>query len=126
MAKRVNYNFEFTFRAKAELLFTYISTPYNLSTWFVDDAEINGDIYTFTWNKSSERVKLDKFVIKKKVSFLWIDREEEESLTFSIETDEVTGGTQLIVSDYDEEDQIDEARMWWEGAIQNLKRVIGG
>ncbi len=126
MTKRVKYTFEYNFIAKAELLYNYISTPYNLTTWFADDVQINGDTLTFTWNGSSESVKIDKLVMKKKVVYIWTDRDGEENLSFHIESDDVTGGTMLLVSDYDDDDQIEEANMWWDGAIQRLKRVIGG
>ncbi len=126
MAKRVNYNFEYVFKAKAELLYNYISTPYNLAAWFADDAQINGGVFTFTWEGSGERAKITKQIIKKKIVLKWIDRKGDEFLSFDIESDDVTGGTVLLISDFDDEDQVDEARLMWDSAIQKLKNIIGG
>ena len=126
MTKRVKYSFEYNFRARALLLYNYISVPYNLSTWFADDVQVNGDILTLSWSNSSERIKIEKQIMKKKAVYKWLDHDAEEYLTFHLETDDVTGGTMLLVSDYDDDDQIDEAKMWWDGAIKKLKRVIGG
>lgn len=126
MVKRQCYKIEYPFNAKAELLYNYISMPYNLAIWFADDVQINHDILTFTWEGSIERAKITKQVLKKKFVFKWIDRPDDEYLTFDIETDEVTGGTVLYVSDYDEESEIDEAKLMWDRAIEKLKRTIGG
>lgn len=126
MAKRRCYKIEYSFKAKAELIYNYLSIPYNLATWFADDVQINQDLMIFTWEGSSERAKITKQILKKKVVFRWIDRPDEEYLTFDIETDEVTGGTVLQISDYDDEDQIQEANLMWDTAIEKLKRTIGG
>ena len=126
MTKRTEHKFEFDFKAKDELLYTYLSTPYNLSSWFADDVTADGDVYTFTWKGSSETAKLLKSVFKKKLIFQWIEREQEEFLTFTIYTDEVTGGTILVINDYDDQSQYDENHMMWENTIQKLKRIIGG
>ncbi len=126
MTKRINYKFEYTFRAKAELLYTYISTPYNLAIWFADDAKINQDVFTFTWDGADERARVIKQILRKKIVFKWIDRPKDEFLCFDIESDDVTGGTVMFISDFDEEDEVDEAKLMWDTAIEKLKRIIGG
>lgn len=125
MTKRVLYKFEYSFKAKAQLLYSYVSVSYNLANWFADDVQVDSNKLIFTWNKSSESVQIVKEVLKKHISYKWIEREADEMLTFNIETDEVTGGTTLVVTDYDDEDQVPEARMWWDAAIERLKRIIG-
>jgi len=126
MSKRIKFRFQYTFKAKAEFLYNYVSTPYNLAIWFCDDARNEDNKIIFTWNNSEEKAKIQKEIFKKKIEFRWIDRPGNESLSFVIDSDEITGGTVLVVSDFDEEDQVEEARMWWDNAIQKLKRVIGG
>ncbi|MBT3302262.1 MAG: hypothetical protein HOD63_02350 [Bacteroidetes bacterium] len=126
MTQRVEHSYEFSFKAKDELLYTYISTPYNLSSWFADDVKADGDVYVFTWKGSSEKARATKRVFKKKLVFQWMERDAEEFLTFLISTDEVTGSTLLVIKDYDDIEQYDESYMMWENTIQKLKRIIGG
>ncbi|MEA3496440.1 MAG: START-like domain-containing protein [Bacteroidota bacterium] len=126
MSKRVNYNFEYSFKAKASLIYNYLSKPYNLAVWFADDVIINDNKLVFSWDGVEESVSLDKKKRNTKVVYRWLDREDNETLTFVIETDEVTNGTILLISDYDNEDELEEAKMWWDGVITKLKRVIGG
>ncbi len=114
------------FKAKAELLYTYLSIPYNLTTWFAKEVNIEGNVYHVSWGFAGEHIKEKKSAFKKYIIYEWIDREGNEELSFELTTDEVTGGTMLVVSDYDDADQEDESRMWWENTINKLKRTVGG
>jgi uncharacterized protein YndB with AHSA1/START domain len=126
MAKRTQYTIEYTFKAKSEMLFNYISTPYNLSIWFADEVQVKGDIFLFVWNKSSETAKMIKQIFKKKVVFQWIEREDNEYLTFLLDTDEITGDTVITITDFDFENQVESAALMWNSAIDKLKRLVGG
>ncbi len=126
MTQRVKYTFEYLFKAKDELLYAYVASPHNLPTWFVKDIKIEGDVFSITWGVAWERIKQIKTIPKKLVIYKWLDREGDEELTFEINTDEVTNSTILRVSDYDNEEEIEEARQWWDNTIENLKRIIGG
>lgn len=124
--KRVTYTLEYVFKAKADLLYTYLSIPFNLSVWFADKVEVINDVFHFYWKDSKESAKIFKQSFKKKVVFHWVERKGEEYLTFIIETDELTGSTMLIVSDVDDENQLEQARMMWDVAIDKLKKLVGG
>jgi hypothetical protein len=43
-----------------------------------------------------------------------------------IKIDPLTGDTALLVTDYAEEDEIEEATLLWEKQLGDLKRVLGG
>jgi hypothetical protein len=124
--KRVQYSIEYGFKAKAELLYSYISIPYNLSVWFADKVDVENEVFHFYWKDSVESAKIFKQAFKKKVVFHWVDRKGEEYLTFQIDTDELTINTVLVVTDWDDEDQIEQARMMWDVAIDKLKKLVGG
>ena len=67
--------------------------------------------------KSDERIK-----------FRWMDDVEDENLYFfelRIVVDEITKDVSLIVTDFAEEDEIDEGKMFWENQIAELKHIIG-
>ena len=43
-----------------------------------------------------------------------------------IKIDPLTGDTALLVTDYAEEDEIEEAKLLWTKQLGDLKRVLGG
>jgi uncharacterized protein YndB with AHSA1/START domain len=126
MSERQQYRVEFPVQAKPELVFNYMTDPSGLAAWFADDVTINGDQYTFYWEGSEEGAKLVKRKPHNLVKYKWTDREEEEYLTFEIQKDDLTNDTAIVVYDYDEEDEIEEAKLMWESAIEQLKGTIGG
>jgi uncharacterized protein YndB with AHSA1/START domain len=126
MSKRVSYTLEYTFKAKAEMLYYYFLTPYNLASWFADEVNVGGETFTFSWENSVEKARLVKQNFKKRVVFQWIDRKETEFLSFVLDTDEITGETDLIITDFDDENQIESAKQIWNASIENLKRLVGG
>ena len=57
-----------------------------------------------------------------------MDDVEDENLYFfelRIVVDEITKDVSLIVTDFAEEDEIDEGKMFWENQISELKHIIG-
>ena len=63
------------------------------------------------------------------VKFGWMEHEEEGANTIfemRIKSDPLTGDTALLVTDYAEEDEVEEATLLWEKQLGDLKRVLGG
>ena len=56
-----------------------------------------------------------------------VDEEDDLSCFFEIriQVDEITKDVSIIITDYAEEDEIDEAKMLWENQISDLKQVLG-
>ena len=44
---------------------------------------------------------------------------------FKIEVDEITKDVSLVVSDYADEDELDESKLLWDNLISDLKQVLG-
>jgi len=126
MTKRVEHRYEFLFKAKDEMLFSFVSTAHNLATWFADKVEEIDGIFTFHWKDNNERGKIVKSIPRKMVSFKWIDRTDDEYLTFSIETDEITNSKILVINEFDDEDQHEAGLLWWNNTMKNLRGKIGG
>jgi len=55
------------------------------------------------------------------------DEEDQDDcfFEFKIVVDEITKDVSLIVSDFAEEDELEEAKMLWENSIGSLKQVLG-
>lgn len=128
MDDKIKYELEFPIHASPSLLFQYISTPSGMSEWYADNVNSRGELFTFIWDGSEEQAKL---LVKKsgeRVKFRWLEDEEEGSTCYfeiRIQVDEITKDVSLMVTDFAEEDEIEESKMLWENMIGSLKQVLG-
>lgn len=128
MAGKIPFSLEIDFQASPQLLFQYLSTPSGLSEWFADNVNSRGEDFTFIWDDSEEYAKLLQKKTNEKVRYRWMNDEEDQDdcyFEFKIVVDEITKDVSLIVSDFAEEDELDEAKMLWENSIGSLKQVLG-
>jgi len=128
MSSKVPFSLEIDFQASPQLLFQYLSTPSGLSEWFADNVNSRGEDFTFIWDDSEEYAKLLQKKTNEKVRFRWMNEEEDQDdyhFEFKIVVDEITKDVSLIVSDFAEEDELEEAKMLWENLIGSLKQVLG-
>ena len=127
MSSKVRIDLEFPIHASPGFLFQYLSTPDSLGEWFADNVNSRGKTFTFMWNDSEEvavRVaqKSDSFI-----RFKWLEDEDSETFfEFRIEVDDLTKDVSLLVTDFTEEDEVEESKMFWENQVAELKHVIGG
>jgi len=128
MDDKIKFDIEFPIKASPQLLYQYISTPSGLSEWFSDNVNSRGELFTFIWDDSEEQAKLLNKKSGERVKFRWIDDEEEGATCFfeiRIQVDEITKDVSLMVTDFAEDDEIDEAKMLWTNQISSLKQVLG-
>jgi len=83
-------------------------------------------LFTFIWDDSEEQAKL---LIKKsgeRVKFRWLNNEDDGSyFEIRIQVDEITKDVSLMVTDFAEDDEVEETKMLWENQISDLKQVLG-
>ena len=82
----------------------------------------------FFWDDSSEEALLIKNKANEFVRYQWqSDEDDFEKYHFEmrIQVDEITKDVSLIVSDFADEDEVEESKMFWENQISNLKQVLG-
>lgn len=128
MEEKIKFEMEFAIQSSPQLLYQYISTPSGLSEWFADNVNSRGEVFTFIWNDSEEKAKLLSKKSGERIKFRWMhDEEDGESYYFEIriQVDEITKDVSLIVTDFIDEDEMDEAKMLWENQISDLKQVLG-
>ena len=55
------------------------------------------------------------------------DEEDADKVYFEfiIQVDEITKDVSLIISDFSEEDELEESKMLWENLVSSLKQVLG-
>ena len=58
---------------------------------------------------------------------LIVDETDEEDyfFEFRIQMDEITKDVSLIVTDFSDEEEIEEAKLLWDSLISDLKQVLG-
>jgi len=128
MDDKTKYELEFPIHASPSLLFQYISTPSGLSEWYADNVNSRGELFTFIWDGSEEQAKL---LVKKsgeRVKFRWLEDEEDGNSYYfeiRIQVDEITKDVSLMVTDFADEDEMEESKMLWENMIGSLKQVLG-
>ncbi len=128
MSEKTKYELEFVVQSSPQLLYQYISTPSGLSEWFADNVNSRGELFTFIWDDSEEDAKLLSKKSGERVKFRWVEDEDDGNDYFfemRIQVDEITKDVSLMVTDYSEDDEMDESKMLWDNMIGNLKHVLG-
>ena len=128
MSDKIKYEIEFVVHASPALLYQYMATPSGMSEWFADNVNSRGEMYTFIWDGTEEQAKLVNKKSNERIRFRWLEDEEDgEDYYFElrIQVDEITKDVSLIITDYAEDDEVDEGKMFWENQISQLKHVIG-
>ena len=125
--EKEKFELEFLIKASSNIIYNFISTPSGLAGWFSDDVHIRGNVYTFIWEGSEEKAEL---VTKKKgesVKFRWEDNDEDDKSYFEIriKIDPLTSEVALIVTDFAEPDDKEDAILLWESQIDALKNKLG-
>ena len=128
MSKKTFFSVEYDFQSSPQLLYQYLSTPSGLSEWFADNVNSRGENFQFIWDDTEENAKLIQTKINERIRFQWDNGSPEDAdyyFEFKIEVDEITKDVSLMITDFAEEDEIEEAKMLWENQIDELKHGIG-
>ena len=128
MTTKIAFSIEYDFQSSPQLLFQYLSTPSGLSEWFADNVNSRGEDYTFIWDDTEEYAKLIQKKNNEKVRFRWMNDEEDQDdcyFELKIVVDEITKDVSLYISDFADEDELEEAKMLWNNLVSSLKQVLG-
>ncbi|MBL19666.1 MAG: hypothetical protein CMC82_07580 [Flavobacteriaceae bacterium] len=125
---KIQFEIEFVIQASPQLLYQYMHTPSGLSEWFADNVNARTEKYSFFWDDSEE----DALLLRKKanefVRFRWLNDDDDQDDCFfemRIVVDEITKDVSIVVTDFAEEDEVEETKMLWESQIGDLKQVLG-
>ncbi len=125
MSEKIKFELEFVIQSSPQLLFQYLATPSGLSEWFADNVNSRGERFTFIWDGSEEVARMLKRKTDEFVRFSWEHNEDDSYFEMRIIVDEITKDVSLFITDFAEEDEIDEAKMLWDNQVSDLKQVIG-
>ena len=125
MSDKIKYEIEFVIQSSPQLLYQYLATPSGLSEWFADNVNSRGEMFSFIWDGSEEQAKLLKKKNDEFVKFTWTEEEDDSFFEMKIIVDEITKDVSLFITDFADEDELDEAKMLWENQVSDLKQVLG-
>ena len=126
MNTKVKFELEFPIQASPQLLYNYISTPSGLSEWFADNVNSRGEIFTFIWDDSEEQAKLITKKSPERIKLKWINNDDDSSFfELRIQVDSITKDVSIIVTDFADDNEVEESKMLWENQISSLKQVLG-
>lgn len=124
--ERVKFTMEFIFRASPTILYQFLTTPACLIRWFCDEIDIQGETFTFMWNDTEEVAELVMDHEDELVKFKWEDApSEEEYLEFKMYKSPVTGETILEVTDFCDDDEIEDQKQYWVSQLEKLRKESG-
>jgi hypothetical protein len=123
---KIKYVLEYPMNCSPLVLFPRFSSPGGLSEWFADNVNIEGKYYIFYWQGSSQRAEVQAKKENYYIRFQWEDDPNPNAyFEFRIVTDELTGDTSLIITDFVEEDEKDEAIGLWNSQVATLRHCVG-
>jgi len=121
------YELEYMLNSSPKVLFPRLSTAEGLAEWFADDVHIDGNDFIFIWDNTEHRARLVQLRENKHVRFKWAETDENEDryFEFKLDIDELTGDVALLITDFAEESEREDAIYLWDTQITELKRALG-
>ena len=109
------------------IIWSIISSPSGLETWFADKVSVDDKIYTFRWGKTETRqaevihIRTNNFI-----RFHWLDDDDRKSFfELKIVYNELTEDLMLEVTDMAEAGETEDLKDLWDSDIEKLRRVSG-
>ncbi len=124
--ERSKLELEYIFKASPTILYKFFTTPACLVRWFCDEVDIQGEEFTFVWSGSEEIADLVDYAEDENVKFKWQDSDDNEFLQFNINTSPVTGETILLLTDFCDDDEVEDQTQYWSEQMDRLKKATGG
>jgi len=124
---RQKLELEYSINCSPKVLFARLSTPEGLEEWFADKVNAEKDLFTFTWDKTESKARLSALKENRLVRFEWTDKTDEETnyFEFRINIEELTGSPALIITDFCDPEEKDDAIFLWDTQIGDLRRILG-
>ena len=94
------FTVEYPVRCSPSILYEFLSTPAGLQEWFADKVDERDNVFSFSWNGTTDKAEVTESEFEKFIRFHWMDSPSEEFFEFRIEKSEVTNQTILVISDF--------------------------
>lgn len=126
MAKE-KFLLEYSFgHVSASVLWNSISTASGLSCWFADKVTLEEGVLSFMWGKTEvQKAEVLQHRSGFYVRYHWLDEEPKSYFELKILCDELTMDVVLVVTDFCEPGEKEEAIELWDNQIVSLKKALG-
>ncbi|MFD0797876.1 START-like domain-containing protein [Maribacter chungangensis] len=125
MNDKIKFEIEFVIQSSPQMLYQYLATPSGLSEWFADNVNSRGEKFIFIWDGSEEEALLLKRKTDEFVRFAWEENDDDSYFEMKIIVDEITKDVSLFITDFAEDDEVEESKMLWANQVSDLKQVLG-
>ena len=97
-----------------------------MAEWFADDVFQKEGEFIFIWDGSEQVASVLNSKPNSFIRFQWEDAEDEdEYFEFNIHVEPLTGDVALIVTDFADEDEVEDAIELWNKQLNVLHRNLG-
>lgn len=105
------------------MIWDAIATAPGLTSWFADDVNANGKIFSFTWGKNESReAELINCRQNTYVRFHWLDEDPGTYFEMRILKNELTLTYSLEITDFADSDDEEDVRNLWDTSIDAMHR----
>jgi uncharacterized protein YndB with AHSA1/START domain len=125
MNDKIKFEIEFVIQSSPQMLYQYLATPSGLSEWFADNVNSRGEKFIFIWDGAEEEALLLKRKTDEFVRFSWEENDDNSFFEMKIIVDEITKDVSLFITDFAEDDEVEESKMLWTNQVSDLKQVLG-
>jgi uncharacterized protein YndB with AHSA1/START domain len=126
--KREKIHLEYVLNATSKnIIWSSISTPAGLEEWFADKILSDDKVVTFIWGKTEKReAEIIAIRASAYIRFHWLDDEnEKEYFEIKMSNNELTNDFVLEITDFAEEDEVEDLKGVWNSQIDRLRRAFG-
>ena len=109
------------------IVWSIISTPSGLETWFADKVTFKDKVFTFYWGKTETRqAEVTNFRVNSFIRFRWLDDEDPKAyFELKMTNNELTNDFVLEITDFTNADEANDLRELWESQVDTLRRTCG-
>jgi len=125
MNKKQLFTLEYPVKCSPSILYDFLSTPAGLQEWFADRVDERDNVFSFSWNGSTDRAEVLESEIERFIRFHWSDAPKEEFFEFRIEKSEVTNQTILVIRDFADKKDIKDQSQLWNYQVKDLFHRLG-
>ena len=125
MSKKQLFTLEFPVRCSPSILYDFLSTPAGLQEWFADKVDERDNVFSFSWNGTTDKAEVLDSDPEKFIRFHWMHLPKEEYFEFKIEKSEVTNLTILIIKDFAEKSEVKDQSQLWDYQVKDLFHRLG-
>jgi uncharacterized protein YndB with AHSA1/START domain len=125
MSKKQQFILEFPVRCSPSILYEFLSTPAGLQEWFADKVDERDNVFSFSWNGTTDKAEVMESEQEKYIRFHWMHLPKDEFFEFRIEKSEVTNQTILVIKDFADKGEVKDQKQLWDYQVKDLFHRLG-